>query len=549
MLFGTCPDCISFILRTMFPQVQNVVQQIVNSIGNKPFTLEGLKGFPIDQYRAQQDIYSELTTWYKGTALNDTVQITKNGVKTNVSKYPLKINPLKKTVEKHVAVLMGSTPSNIRDGAMPVRFRPDLPAEEKERSEKIVKAIIKAFMTGGGGAMLMQNGFLSEYLGGSVLTSKFRNRQIETSNPHPSEFVGIPDGINYWRLREAWIVRKISADVLPSYGFTTDSFPRESEFWYVEHWTPKEYSVSINDIVIVDDEGIPMAGNNPFGVVPIEYIPHLRDEDFLGFGDISEAVRGLIREMNLRAADVGDAVSDDSHQIIYFDNVKEGIKSVTIDGRPMLNLGSSMGITANESKPEMATVKVSSASDVSLSFLDRLESYYRQEVSYPAVADGVDQGSQRSSKTLDARMWPLQSHVDLERVNLSIGLIFFVKIMLKMMAVKGLDGITMEDVDVPIILEWQPQLARDRDSLVNEVVQRTPGDNPTLSQRSAIAMMGNPNPDEELEQIQAEQKIRADLAAEQLKLKMQNTGDDSGSFGNQDKQKGDKQKEDKVSKE
>ncbi len=509
----------------------------------KPFTLQGLEGFPYQQYMTQLSIYEELTSWYKGTALDDTVEITKNGKKTRVSKYPLQINPLKKTVEKHVAVLMGSTPTNIRDGAMPVRFRPDLPAEEKDRSEKIVKAINKAFITGGGGAMIQQNGFLSEYLGGSILTSKFRNGQIETSNPHPSEFVGIPDGINYWKLREAWIVRKIASTSLASYGMSIDDFTRESQFYYVEHWTPTKYSISINDKVIVDDEGIEMSGVNPFGVVPIEYIPHLRSDDFLGFGDISEAVRGLIKEMNLRAADVGDAVSDDSHQIVYFRNVKESIKSQTIDGRPMLNLGSAMGITANESQPDMDTVKISSASAVSLSFLDRLESYYRQEVSYPAVADGVDQGSQRSSKTLDARMWPLQSHVDLERVNLSIGLIFFVKIMLKMMAVKNLDGITIEDVDVPIILEWQPQLARDRDSLVNEVIQRTAGESPTLSQRSGIAMMGNPNPDEEVEQIQSEQKTRADLAAKQLQLKMNNSaGGDSGSFGgsNQDKKGGDK---------
>ncbi len=520
----------------MFPQiVRNAFGAFSES--TQPFSLARLEGFPIGQYNAQLSIYSELTSWYKGTALDDTVEITKNGVKTKVSKYPLRINPLKKTVEKHAAVLMGSTPSNIRDGAMPVRFRPDLPAEKKERSEKIVKAINKAFMTGGAGAMIQQNAFLSQYLGGCVLSSKFRNGQIETSNPHPSEFVGVPDGINYWRLREAWIVRKVAADVLPSYGMQASDFPNESEFYYIEHWTPREYKISINNRVIVDDDGFTMAGPNPWEVVPFEYIPHLRDEDFLGFGDISDAVRGLIKEMNLRAADVGDAVSDDSHQIIAFRNVKESIKSQTIDGRPMLNLGSTMGIVANESQPDMFTLKVSSASDVSLSFLDRLESYYRQEVSYPAVADGVDQGSQRSSKTLDARMWPLQSHVDLERVNWSIGLIFFVKIMLKMMAVKGLDGITLEDVEVPIILEWQPQLARDRDSLVNEVVQRTPGENPTLSQRTAIAMMGNPNPDEELEQIQAEQKIRAELTAKLDEQKMKN----SSKFADKSKVKGGKE--------
>jgi hypothetical protein len=524
----------------MFPSAFEAIQNFF--VSSQPFRLEKLKGFPIQVYNSQKALYSELRRWYTGEALDETVEVVKNGKKVKVPKFPIKINPLKKTVEKHVAVLMGSTPESIRDGAMPVHFRPDLPAEEKDRAEKIVKALNKAFLSGGAGAMLQQNATISEYLGGSILSSRFRNGEIEVSNPHPSELVAIPDGINYWRLREAWIVRPISPLHLANYGMTTFDFPKESQYFYIEHWTTKKYSISINDKVVLDSDGEPMEGENPYGVVPIEYIPHLRDEDFIGFGDISEDVKGLIREMNLRSADVGDAVSDDSHKIIPFRNVRDTIKVVTIDGRPMLNLGNTSGIVQNESQPDMFAVNVQSASAIAISFIDRLESFYRQATSYPAVADGVDQGSQRSSKTLDARMWPLQSHVDMERVNWSVGLIFFAKIMLKMMAVQGIEDITMEDAEVPIILEWQPQLARDRDSLVNEVVQRSGGDNPTISQRSSIALLGNPNPDEELAQIQAEQKDKTKLAMSLVKQTNQNQDNNfnkqkgSGGDGNQQNQ-------------
>jgi len=41
---------------------------------------------------------------------------------------------------------------------------------------------------------------------------------------------------------------------------------------------------------------------------------------------------------------------------------------------------------------------------------------YRRDTSTPAVADGEDEGSQRSAATPDHRMWPLVSHINTERV-------------------------------------------------------------------------------------------------------------------------------------
>jgi len=61
-----------------------------------------------------------------------------------------------------------------------------------------------------------------------------------------------------------------------------------------------------------------------------------------------------------------------------------------------------------------------------------LLAHFRREVSVPAVAYGEDEGSQRSSLTLVTRMWPLVSHVKMERSFWTTGLHVLNNMILKM---------------------------------------------------------------------------------------------------------------------
>jgi hypothetical protein len=181
----------------------------------------------------------------------------------------------------------------------------------------------------------------------------------------------------------------------------------------------------------------------------------------------------LVKEEAARIADVGDATNEESHGILAMRNV-QGMPSYAKlpDGQKVLNLGSVRGITSNESQPDLFVVKRSQAQQVMMELVRELHKFFRREASLPGVADGEDEGSQRSALTLTTRMWPLVAHAKQERVFWSTGLAVLNRIALHMMATKGHFAITKEMAKLRVKTKWFPILPRDREQLLNEVVNR-----------------------------------------------------------------------------
>ena len=67
------------------------------------FRLVDMVGFPESEYTKNLNRYEEAEKWYDGTKLNETVE--RQG--KEVEKYPVKLNPLKSTVQKHAQFLFG----------------------------------------------------------------------------------------------------------------------------------------------------------------------------------------------------------------------------------------------------------------------------------------------------------------------------------------------------------------------------------------------------------------------------------------------------------
>jgi hypothetical protein len=436
---------------------------------NNPYSLQQQQGFPFLEWSSQKNNYDELKSWYTGSALDETLEDSETGKK--IDRYPIKINPLKGTCAKHTAVLFGLTVDSMHLGGMPISFVPGPDKKTKKRAREVLDIIHDVFSDNNAGSMFITSGITSQYLGGCVFSARWRPdlNKIEISSPGADELIAIPDGTDYFRLKEAWIVREIS--YIEARSYFPDIPEGQNIFYYTEHWTPKEYEIAINGVTIEFD-GIKAKGINPFGVVPIVYIPHIRDGHMIGKSLITEAVKGIIKEMNLRFADIGDAISDDSHSYVAARNISSRIKLETLaDGRKYLDLGSGSGM--ENQNPDLFTVKAGSASEPMLKFAAELDAFYRREVDHPSVADGEDQGSQRSSLTLNTRMWPLVSHVELERSFWTVGLISFAKIIMKILQVKGLEGIKEEDLKLKFLIKWPPMLPRDREVLVNEASIRS----------------------------------------------------------------------------
>jgi len=470
-----------------------------------PFDLSNLEGFPNTAWLSQNEYYLELENWYKGVPLS-AVTIDKTTGR-RIEKFPIKINPIKGTCQKHASTVIGQSVDSIRFGGLPFQLIPDMKKGKKKQGDTIKEALMKVFIKNALGATFLSNCIVSQYLGGSILAAKWlpQEKTIEISTPSPKEFMGIPDGANYWSLREAWIIREISQSDAKNYGYIPVF--GESKFYYIEYWTKKSYKIMVNGKIInFPGTDIPQGGVNPFGRVPIIYIPHIRTTTFLGDSIITDTMRGVIKEMNLRMADIGDAVSEDSHNYVAVRNVRGGIKTIFLgDGRPVQNLGGGSGI-GNEPQPDMFAVVTKSASEPMVSFSEDLYKIYRREANHPAVADGEDEGSQRSSLTLAVRMAPLVAEAEMERLFYSIGLSFFAEILLTMMAEKGLFEITKEMIETEFVVQWQSMLPRDREALATEAAVRAK--NKLGSKKHLTELFGDVNDiDDEMRLIEEDVKF------------------------------------------
>jgi hypothetical protein len=468
--------------------------------------LQNLPDFPYQEYINRQDLYAELSDWYSGDKLVkfDIDQVTGRRVEL----YPLRINPLKSTAEKHVTLLLGESMGAVESGGLPIKLNViGKKSRDKKREKELEKLLSQILLNSSLGATLQQTATESQYLGGSVYCVDWIpvDGNIRISTVKPQEFIGQVYGRDHWRLRNAWIVRQISFEEAVSLGV---DHGEHAHYWYSEHWTEDEYAIRVNDVVLKVD-GFSLEGKNVFGVVPIVYIPHIRTNGFYGDSMITDTVKGLIKEMNLRMADIGDAIAEDSHSLTYIKNVRGAVSVKKVGGTlTVYDLGSRQSIGNNDPDPAMESLQRQSASSPMIDFSDSLMKAYRREVNHPAVADGEDEGSQRSALTLTTRMWPLISHVKMERQNYTDGFRVLLGIALKMMAVKKIAGVTIEDTDVNVFVSWSPMLAKDRELLLQEIAIRR--EHGIGSRQHMLELLEDvQDVDEEIAMIQAEENSKS----------------------------------------
>ncbi len=434
------------------------------------FSLQDVEGFPYDQYSKQLQMYRKAEEWFTGKALDK--QAGKTG--EDIDLYPLRINPLVSTVMKHAHTLFGE----VEDDGRPL-VRPKLIISgqgDKEIANAAEEALFRIWWESNGRAIMQENGILSQIYGGCVFKANYvpwdewRTIPIMVERINPKGFIGVPSASDMYRLSEAWIIKRISNIEARQFGFTGD----DPNPWWIERWRPENYFIKINDTPITKN-GNPIGGDNPNDFVPITYIPHLRMGAFLGVNAIDH-LYGMVKELNLRFADYGDAVNDDSHAALAIKNTQGAPRQVTVGTRDVTDLGSAIGITGNEPDPDFFEVTKARASVAMKDLTAEIYRQYRRDAYVPAVADGEDEGSQRSAMTLAMRFWPLGSHITTERVFWTAALDVFQTQILKMAAQAKVGGITEAHTKFRMKQKWAPILPRDREADVQEWVQRASAD-------------------------------------------------------------------------
>lgn len=435
--------------------------------------LQEVEGFPYATFQTNLIRYEESEGWVSGAKLQD--KTTDPGQEVDL--YPLKINPLLSTIQKHAAVLFGETEEDGRPLVYPkFVFNND---GEKAMAEIAEEAINTIWFENNGRDIQMTNGLISQVFGGCVFKASyvpwegrrengFRKFPIRIDAISPKGFIGFPDGGDNYRLREAWIVRKMRQQEAKEYGYEGT----EDMVWYAEHWTKATYDTFV-DGKPAKFGGEELNGENPWGVVPMVYIPHLRLGNFYGV-NVVDALRGMVEEINLRYGDFGDAVNDDAHKVRVMRNVTGSVTTKDIgNGIKVVDLGSVAAISGREGEPDLFEVGKNKASTAMKDLLGEIYAEYRRDSYVPAVADGEDEGSQRSGLTLAIRFWPLTSHVGIERLFWTAGLDVFTNILLRIMHVKKMGDIKEDHIFLRSSQKWSPMLPRDREIEIQELVHRS----------------------------------------------------------------------------
>jgi hypothetical protein len=440
------------------------------------FSLNDTPNFPYSEYNKRNTLYIENERWASGEILRETVSVNNK----EVQRFPVEINPVPGIILKHAYALFGESNQDDRPLVYPRVLTKD--KTKKDLAHEAEEMLYRVWWESNGRSIQFENGIMSQTYGGCVFQLSWdpldtlRTIPLRIDNPHPKYFIGRPSANDMWRLQEAWIVKPVTAQEAAQNGIDPNSII-DDVAWQVEHYTNSRYETTINGIpvrrYIGNDEWLALDTFNPWGFVPVVYIPHIRmGSSFYGINAFDPA-RGLIKELNRRVADFGDAVSVDSHAYVGMRNVQGAPKVQQIAPNLFaVNVGGATNITGDADKPDLFEIRRPSASAPMQTLIDELNDEIRRATNVPKVADGEDEGSQRSGLTLAMRMWPLVSHTNTERVFWTSGLDLVNRMILKMLSIKGEQGITIDHTTLRIKENWFPVLPRDREMTVNEAVSR-----------------------------------------------------------------------------
>lgn len=451
----------------MFPQLTSIWERRDEG---SDFVLKDIEGFPYEEWSDLKSSYTEAEQWFTG------VRLEKRN-KKDQEMYPLKVNPMIGTCLKHAYMLFGEPQD---DGRPQVYSK--LSGDDEEAVTHAEETLRKVWQQSNGRATLIEAGILSQMYGGSIIKLNWNGFDLDPLNdlnqcrlesvPAP-QFFGIHYPGDYYRLKEAWIIKKISDSQARSLGYNATDY---EDNYHVEYWNERIFWQKINGQLLtktVNGEQYALGGENEFGFVPIWYIPHLRVGTFFGINTFDH-ILGLIKEINLRYADYGDAVNDDAHSTLVGVNISGSPQVKKIGGgMEYIDIGSARNITGNEPDPSLEEVsKTTKSSTAMKSLSDVLYDQYRRDAAHPAVADGEDEGSQRSGLTIAMRFYPMTSHVGMERYFWTPALDRINKAILKVLEVKGKGDIQEKHLKLDIKQKWAPMLPRDREADVREWVER-----------------------------------------------------------------------------
>lgn len=457
--------------------------------------------FPITRWTSQWEKYQDYWRYFTGEVWEETIPGQKSENGGPVFRYPLKINYIKTICLKHNQALWGETdgvkgplvrmqvsPRSNPDGTPP-------PDDAKKRALELEDFFNLVLEENNTRVLFREAGLVSQFLGGSVINIRWEPDDIDLETgirlecTLPDFFLPVWDTSNNKLIEIFKVWRMPAREAELTLGVAGGS----NYVIYVEHWTENQVTITVDgkplEYTFNNGEQVIYNGlQNVFGFVPAVYIPRMRCGSGYGMS-LVEDLAELSKELNARMADMGDIINGAARQDIYMKNITS-VKRRDIPGgnRQAIELVGNSTITGME--PKVETISPPSLPGGLIDFPKLLREQLMLDAAVPPVAEGVDEGSQRSGLTLAFRMWAMTSTVEAQRDHWTTGLIRLSKMMARIAILKGIGGITEEHLKgVEISCQWPSIMPRDREAFVNEVMLSL--NSGILSPLSALEKLGS----------------------------------------------------------
>lgn len=199
---------------------------------------------------------------------------------------------------------------------------------------------------------------------------------------------------------------------------------------YMEEWTREAWEIRINGQVPTikwDDHKLKLSGENPWGFVPVFYIPHERTTEILGISPIKGTTE-LVKHINSRAGDISDLVHATRPGMLTTTDVQTSsltAKPVTVEGNTIayaLDLGKTKAMP-NAQKPELKAWPIVDIPPGLVGYPRELIDYWMMLSRIAPASFGLDdtQSGRITGPAVQARMFSSMAHAATERLNYTTG--------------------------------------------------------------------------------------------------------------------------------
>lgn len=494
------------------------------------------------EWKDKREEYAAYKDTFDGEELDDVTGQKDPVTGDDILRYPLQLNPAKKVCKIHRAVMLGMRDDS---SSLPIQTIVKGSVGSREEQLKLQGFIGSVLKWSDGASMIEEACLLMQVYGGHFfkVSWEFWNKRLPTriairSLKSPAWCLPVYDIYDPWNLLEAWIGYEIPKETAEA-KFAVPISSEKEKVLYLEHWTPSSWKTTVDGkvpSVKVDGKTYPLEGDNPWGLVPVVYIPHDRAGGFYG-KSLIENIDGLVRELNAREADLGDAVREQTHRELVGSNVRSkgtvkmrkivDSQNKAID--EFIDIGERTPLQ-NAGDPKLEALDNPNVPTAVTEFPAQIWDEIRRECDIASVAMGDDDvsGGRITGPVTAYRMWPTISHTMTERSDFSTGLTYLARIAATIAVEREASkqyekfeveppGITEEMLLMDLKHTWHPMIPIEKTQKTELLNARLQAGG--ISLQSYLDQLGEDDIEEEIGRIWEDYEKKADIDA---KMKQQN---------------------------